>query len=142
MPRVPGGWGEGMKRETLADRIVTYCDALVAFSLVNGLAFVVALAEPDIRCSIVGIAAFVATVNAVIPVVSTLTLIWLRRYELELRRDAEGEAVEDALVDRFWTIVSKVRFALIWFFAAVVVFGVLAATQDPSCAQNCARELR
>jgi hypothetical protein len=47
-----------MTRESLADRIITYCDALAAFSLVNALAFVIALADPDIRCSIARISGF------------------------------------------------------------------------------------
>ena len=52
-----------MSRESLADRIINYCDALVAFSVVNALAFMIALAEPEARCSIVGIGGFVAMVE-------------------------------------------------------------------------------
>jgi hypothetical protein len=74
-----------MQRGAVADRIVTYCDALVAFSLVNGLAFLVGLGEPDIRCSIAGIAVFVGVLSGSIPVASTLLIIWLRRF-LVLRR--------------------------------------------------------
>jgi len=41
-----------MDRQVLADRIVVYCDTVVAFSIVNGFAFLIALGEPDIRYSI------------------------------------------------------------------------------------------
>ena len=66
-----------MTREALADRIITYCDALVAFSLVNALAFVIAMAEPDIRCSIAGISGFVIGLNLVILVVICAVLFAL-----------------------------------------------------------------
>ena len=118
-----------MQRGAVADRIVTYCDALVAFSLVNGLAFLVALGEPDIRCSIAGIAGFVAIVSGSIPVASTLLILWLRRFEQRLR----GEEVEDELVARFWHVVGIFRLGLIWFFSVVVWIGIWAATKDPSC---------
>jgi len=118
-----------MKREAVADRIVTYCDGLVAFSLVNGLAFLVALGEPDIRCSIAAISIFVSVVNVAFPVAVTLVLIWLRRTEARLRADDP----QDELVTRFLSIVGVTRFVLVWFFAAVVLFGIGAATQDASC---------
>ena len=119
-----------MKREAVADRIVTYSDALVAFSLVNGLAFLVALGEPDIRCSIAGIASAVIGINAVVPVAVTLLLLWLRGYERRLR---VGE-VEDELISRFWSIIGVTRIVLVWFFTGVIFVGVWAATQDKSCA--------
>jgi hypothetical protein len=118
-----------MKRGAVADRIVTYCDALVAFSLVNGLAFLVALGEPDIRCSIAGIAGFVAIMSGSIPVASTFLILWLRRYEQRLR----GDEAEDELVARFWNVVGFFRLGLIWFFACVVLIGIWAATKDVSC---------
>jgi hypothetical protein len=118
-----------MNREAVADRIVTYCDALMAFSLVNGFAFFVALAEPDIRCSIANIAVFMAGVTVISPLAASVALVWLRRYELRLREDVSDEA----LVSRFWRIVGISRFVLIWVFALIVVIGIWAATQDPSC---------
>jgi len=118
-----------MQRGAVADRIVTYCDALVAFSLVNGLAFLVGLGEPDIRCSIAGIAGFVGVLSGSIPLASTLLIIWLRRFEQRLR----VEEVEDELVARFWNVVGVFRLGLIWFFGIVVLIGIWAATKDPSC---------
>lgn len=123
-----------MRREALADRIVGYSDALVAFALVNGLAFIVALGEPDIRCSIAGIAIIVALLNAIFSIALTFLLVWLGRYEQRLRGDDEA----DELVLHFWNRLSALRFVLIWLFTAIVLFGIWAATQDPSCVASLA----
>ncbi len=119
-----------MTREALADRIITYSDALVAFSLVNALAFVIAMAEPDIRCSIVRIAGFAIGLNFVIPVILCAVLFALRRFERRLR-PAEGS---DPTVERFWGVAQGVRYALVCLFSLLVVLGLWAATHDPSCA--------
>lgn len=119
-----------MTRETLADRIVTYCDALAAFSLVNALAFVVTLSDPDIRCSIARIAAFVLATNLVFPVAITAGLVGLRRFERSLRPPGS----QDAAVERFWRYAQMLRIALVWTFALLVLFGLGSATRDPSCA--------
>ena len=118
-----------MNREAVADRIVTYSDALVAFSLVNGLAFLVALGEPDIRCSIARISGTVIVANVFFPIASTFLLIWLKRYERRLR---EG-ATPDELVSRFWSAISIFRLVLVWSFASVVLFGIWGATLDRAC---------
>ncbi len=47
-----------MTEATLADRIFNYLDAVAAFSVVNSLAFLAALAEDDVRASIEGEPAF------------------------------------------------------------------------------------
>lgn len=119
-----------MKREALADRIITYCDALVAFSLVNGLAFLVALAEPDVRCSIVGVAGAIVAINLIFAIASTVGLITLRRTERRLR----GDDLQDAEVEKFWRVVAIARFVLIWFFMGLVLVGVVSASLDPLCA--------
>ena len=89
-----------MKREAVADRIITYCDALMAFSLVNGFAFLVALAEPDIRCSIANIAVFMGGVTVISPLAASFALVWLRRYELRLRGGVSDDAVVSRLENR------------------------------------------
>ena len=119
-----------MTREALADRIITYSDALVAFSLVNALAFVIAMAEPDIRCSIVRISGFAIGLNLVIPVALCAVLFALRRFERGLRPE-EGR---DPTVERFWGVAQTVRYGLVWMFTLFVVAGLWAATHDPSCA--------
>jgi hypothetical protein len=119
-----------MTREALADRIITYSDALVAFSLVNALAFLIALAEPEIRCSINRIAWTIAIVNLAFPLTSSTILVALRRFELKLR---EGEH-QDEMVTSFWNYARIVRYALVWGFAAMVLLGLLGANSDPACA--------
>jgi len=39
-------------RDAIADRLVNYSDAIVAFGVVNALAFLIALTERDVRLSI------------------------------------------------------------------------------------------
>jgi hypothetical protein len=118
-----------MTRAALADRIINYSDALAAFSLVNALAFVITLADPDIRCSIASIAATVILANLAVPISITAGLMGLRRLELSLRRTEE----EDPEVVRFWRYAQLVRLALVWIVALGLIVGVGAATHDPSC---------
>ncbi len=118
-----------MTRDVLADRVITYCDALAAFSLLNAFAFLVTLAEPDIRCSIAAIATFVIAANLFIPLLITGGLILLRRFERSLRPPGS----QDPTVERFWSYVQAFRIALVWAVALLVSFGVWAAAQDPAC---------
>jgi len=118
-----------MDRIALADRIINYCDALAAFSLVNAFAFVVTLADPDIRCSIAAIAGMVMTANIVIPILITAGLVGLRRLEQSLRSEEEA----DPEVERFWRRAQLVRLSLVWIVALGVIVGVGAATRDSSC---------
>lgn len=118
-----------MDRHALADRIIVYCDTIVAFALVNGFAFLIALGEPDIRCSIARISAPIGFINLMIPVLSTFGLTWLRRMELRLR---DGES-EDAVVAQFFRVLVPLRFALVWAFSLFVLAGVFAATFDTAC---------
>ncbi len=118
-----------MDRHVLADRIVVYCDTVVAFSVVNGFAFLIALGEPDIRCSIARISWVVGGFNLLFPILSTTALVWLRRMEIRLR---EGESPE-ALVAHFWKIVVRLRIGLVWTFSIAVLGGLYAATFDTAC---------
>jgi hypothetical protein len=118
-----------MDRRVLADRIVVYCDTIVAFSIVNGFAFLIALGEPDIRCSIARISVAIGLMNLAVPILCTLGLTWLRRMELRLR---EGD-IEDAVVASFWRIVVPLRFVLVWGFSLCVLVGVFAANFDTNC---------
>jgi hypothetical protein len=119
-----------LTNETLADRIITYCDALAAFSLVNALAFVITLAESDIRCSIAYIALPVMLGNLFVAAAVTVGLVLLRRFEQSLR--APGS--QDPRVVRFWRLVQGLRVALVWGVLALELIGLHAATLDPSCA--------
>ena len=121
-----------MDRDVLADRIVVYCDTVVAFSIVNGFAFLIALGEPDIRCSIDSISWAIGSINLAVPLLCTVALVWLRRMEVLLRA---GES-QDALVARFWKIVVPLRIILVWTFSMVVLGGIYAATFDTTCAAS------
>ena len=118
-----------MDRRALADRIVVYSDTVVAFSIVNGFAFLIALGEPDIRCSIAKISSVIGGLNLVFPIFCSLALIWLRRIELRLR-EAEDK---DELVAQFWRIVVPLRIGLVWIFSVMVLGGIYAATFDTAC---------
>ena len=128
-----------MTRQALADRIVVYCDTIVAFALVNGFAFVISLADPDIRCSIAAVASFTIALNALVPIIGTWALFWLRAYEARLRavdEQAEDDSAieaEDPLVVGFWRRLFVARLLLIWVFSAVVILGIVGATQDVNC---------
>ena len=118
-----------MDRRVLADRIVVYCDTIVAFAVVNGFAFLIALGEPDIRCSIARISTAIGFLNLMIPILCSLGLSWLRRMELRLREDEN----EDALVAHFFRIVVPLRYGLVWAFSSFVLAGIFAATFDTTC---------
>lgn len=55
-----------MIRQPLADHTVVYNGTVVAFTLVNGLAFFISLADPDIRCSIVSVAGATLVANMLV----------------------------------------------------------------------------
>lgn len=133
-----------MNRQALADRLIVYSDTVVAFSLVNGFAFLITLSDPDIRCSIAEVAGILFFVNGALPIAATWALFWLRSYERRLRADDtqasdlpdDAEAAndpEDPLVAGFWQRLFRVRIVLIWASAVVVIVGVYGATWDGGC---------
>lgn len=127
-----------MKRDALADRCLNYADALVAYSLVNGLAFLVALGEPDMRCSIVRIAWGLVALNIALPLASTFILRWLAQVEQKLREgseatDAEPDADDDDTAQHFLARLRTVRYTMVWLIGLMVIAGILAATQDARC---------
>jgi len=133
-----------MDRPDLSDRIVVYADTIVAFSVVNGFAFLVALGEPDIRCSIVSVGVVVSLLDLAIPIGSTIALVWLGRMQRrfrhgkgrhgEGRNDEEREREEDDDVTaHFWRVIVRVRMALVWIFGLLVFFGIHAARFDARC---------
>jgi hypothetical protein len=121
-----------MDRQALADRIVAYSDTVVAFCAVNGFAFLIALGEPDIRCSIAEVGGLVGAINLAVPIASSLALRWLRRIELRLRT-GDGADAHDEDVEAFWRVIVPVRHALVWLFAVLVLSGIVAAGFDARC---------
>ena len=129
-----------LNRRTLADRTVVYSDTVVVFALVNGFAFLISLADPDIRCSIRAVAEVTWVANVVMPIVVTWALFWLRGYEMRLRapvdpddEEDESPTIGDPLVARFRSRLFSVRLVLIWVFSGIVIVGIYGATLDPSC---------
>jgi hypothetical protein len=117
-----------MDPETLANRLVNYCDGVVAFALINSAAFLAALAEPDIRASIGGQPFFFigAIVSAAI---QTAILIALRRAELSLRGGSEGAL--DERVRQTLRALRIGRYALVWLGAALTIALGTVVSFDP-----------
>ncbi len=65
-----------MKREAIADRLVNYCDAVAAFSIVNSLAFLLAMTETEVRCSLADRALLVYTGLVAFAIVLTIVVVW------------------------------------------------------------------
>ena len=74
-----------MTRETLADRLVNYADAVAAFAVVNSLAFLLALTETEVRCSLSHLLWLVVAGQIVVGLAMTGAVVALRRVELRLR---------------------------------------------------------
>lgn len=121
-----------MTPQALAARLVVYSDTVTAFALVNGLAFLITLSDPDIRCSIAAVAWVAFAANTLVPAVSTWALFWLRGYQARLRQEAEEEE-ESPLVSAFWRRLFVIRLVLIWTFSVVVLLGIFGATRDSRC---------
>ena len=68
-----------MTQEALADRLVNYADAVAAFSVVNGLAFVITLTETELRCSIAHLNWFVISGQITFSTILALGVIALRQ---------------------------------------------------------------
>ena len=76
-----------MLDKDLAHRIVGYADAVVAVDFVSVTAFGLAVADPDIRCSLADGRSSVLIANAIVAVAFSLCLYFLRRWELDLGAD-------------------------------------------------------
>jgi hypothetical protein len=117
-----------MDPESLANRLVNYCDGVVAFSLLNSFAFLSALAEPDIRASIGGQPLFFAGA-LVSALVETAILIALRRAELALRNGSESAL--DLRVQRTLRTLRVARYALVWLGAVTTIALGTVVSFDP-----------
>lgn len=118
-----------MTRDAIADRLVSYSDAIVAFSVVNSLAFLVALTERDVRCSLVDIQPTFWTTFFLFPAALTAGLFACRSAELRLRR---GSGAQDSGAARALRYFHGIRIGVIWATALVCVPLVRMALSD-SC---------
>ena len=119
-----------MTRQDLADRFVNYGDAVVAFGMVNALAFLIALSQLEVRCSLPRGGVFLIMIFPVSASILSAGLFACRRAEMRLRG---GETLEST-VSRYLQYVYLVRQGLIWLGMTVTLGLTLVATRDPSCA--------
>ncbi len=119
-----------MTREALADRLVTYADAIAAFSIVNGLAFLLALTEREVRCSLVDSTTTVFVATLVSGAVLTAAVVFCRRVELRIRASlGAGDADVHALLRGF----QIVRIVVIWLSVLVTLSLAGTMLNDASC---------
>lgn len=119
-----------MTRESLADRLVNYADAIAAFSVVNSLTFLVALTEPDIRCSLDDLRSVVVAGQVTFSIGVAAAVVVLRRLELRVR-SADAPVPED--VERFLRGFFIVRLVVILASSAFTVSFAVQALTDTSC---------
>ena len=110
----------GYEERQLADRFSTYCDAIAAVSLVNALAFFIAIAEQEVRCSLVDHRLLVVLGGAAIQMAYMAALVTFRRAEVSLR-EASGTAVP-ALVGVFKRRLHIARIVLVALVTVLFVF--------------------
>lgn len=119
-----------MTRETLADRLVNYADAVAAFAVVNSLAFLLALTETEVRCSLSHLLWLVVAGQIIVGLAMTGAVVALRRVELRLRALDAPTAVDiQKLLRNFFFV----RIAVVWLSVAVTVPLVRMALADPVC---------
>ena len=119
-----------MDDRALADRLVTYADALVAVSFVGMSGFSIALADPDVRCSITGGLTGIVVGNFIFGGTVSFLLVVLRSWESDLR-SATSLSVKSA---RYSRRLHVARLIIVWFCAITVVVTLIIATRDPACA--------
>jgi len=109
---------------------LNYADALAAVAFVGMSGLSIALAEPDVRCSITQ-GAFVPVVvaNVLSACVVSVLLVVLRRWELDLR----SPAPPSAKATRYMRRVHVARFVIVWFCATAAILSVVAAARDQAC---------
>lgn len=99
----------------LAKRLVGYADAMVALSFVSISAFGLAVADPDIRCSLAGANASVIIANVLVAGLFSFVLLLLRRWEKDLGADGTLSFIGR----KYSGYLNVGRYLLIWFSAAM-----------------------
>lgn len=119
-----------MKREAMADRLVNYGDGMAAFAMVNSLAFLVAMTEGDVRCSLAERASLVYSGLFVFAIVLTALVVVCYRTEGRLR--AAGGPLDDD-VRRLRKAFLIARIAVIWLANVGTLPLVRLAMHDTTC---------
>lgn len=127
-----------MTREALADRLINYADAVAAFAVVNSLAFLVALAEREVRCSLIDRLSLVVGGQLALSFVVMASVLLLRRSELKVRASSAPLAAEVSSYLRGFFLV---RIAVIALATVFTVSMAILALTDTSCPTPVAHRL-
>lgn len=123
-----------MNREALADRFISYSDAISVFPFVQAVAFSIGLSDPDTRCSIAEIWAQIVLGNFVFIALMTAAVFIFRRAELSLR---ESQAL-DPIVSRYLRRLYIGRIAIIWMSFTYLALSAYSASFDVICLSDVA----
>lgn len=118
-----------MTDQGLADRLLSYADALVAAAFLGMSATGIALGDPAIRCEFARVPIAIAGLNLLSGSALTLMLVGMRRCEFNPR----STSPPSALAARYAQHLHTARRILIWAFVLGMAGLVFAATKDDAC---------
>jgi hypothetical protein len=107
----------------LADRIVNYSDALVAVAFLGVSGLGVAVADPDIRCSVATAIPQIMGSNLINAIVLSGLVLWLRKWEIDLR----VESPHRGKVAKYVRWLHVARLVIIWTSFLMSIALVLAS---------------
>ncbi|MFK7732763.1 MAG: hypothetical protein AB8B48_14180 [Pseudomonadales bacterium] len=110
------------EERALADRLVNYSDAIVALSFISSSGFGLAVADPDVRETLVEAAWPLLYANIALGVVFSMLLMVLRRWEQNLR----SESRLSAMGVRYTRNLYIARHIVIWVAVGQTVAMVVA----------------
>ncbi|GEM_PF-3519383 len=114
-----------------ADRLINYSDALVAVTFLGVSGIGIAIADPDIRCTIAEGASYVAVGNIFNGALFTALILLFRRWETALR--AEDPPSERVVAYARWIHIG--RLVILWTSCIAASFLAIEAT-DTDCGEN------
>lgn len=119
-----------MTPEAIADRLVNFADAIAAFSVVNSLAFLVTLGDPEIRCSIANALWLVVGGHLAFGVAYAMAVAVLRSLEIAMR----GTTPVTPEIGQFLRGFFIARLAVIALFTLFTSVSAALALANPGCA--------
>jgi len=106
----------------LADRLVSYADALTALAFVGVSGLGLAVADPEIRADIAIVADWLVLSNLLSGAALCAVVVLFRRWELDLR----SKAKDSAKVQRYSQLLHTARLVVIWFASGQATVMMLA----------------
>ena len=119
-----------MRREFMADRMVNYADAMAAFAVVNSLAFLVALTEQEVRCSLVSRTSLVYLGVVVQGVLLCTAVVACHRAESRLRLKIEPIPAD---LQSLRKLILCVRIGITLLATVGVIPFITLALDDSAC---------